>query len=132
MSWLPLFGEMGSRLGILEPLLGGYGVTLLSPLQVLHRPLRWLEAIHHARGTRTCAPELVLQAAVAAATEADIARLDLSSLDVLLPGPGPVRLETLDAFATRFAPCGLDTEALYPVGGLPEVAAQAEELAARY
>lgn len=39
--------QIGSRGGLLRPLLGGGGVTLLSPTHVLHRPERWLEAIRH-------------------------------------------------------------------------------------
>src|SRR5207302_1142646 len=40
--WLPPYHDMGLIGGILQPVYGGFPVTLMSPLGFLRDPLRWL------------------------------------------------------------------------------------------
>jgi acyl-CoA synthetase (AMP-forming)/AMP-acid ligase II len=42
VSWLPTFHDMGFMAGILQPIYGGFPVTLMSPASFLQRPLLWL------------------------------------------------------------------------------------------
>src|SRR6266851_5462399 len=49
------------------------------------------------------------------------ARSHLSSWDVAFTGAEPVRYETLERFASTFAPCGFRQEAFYPCYRLAEV-----------
>ena len=51
MIWLPTYHDMGLIGGVLQPIFGGFPVTLMSPLDFLQRPFRWLEAISRTRAT---------------------------------------------------------------------------------
>lgn len=120
VSWLPLYHDMGLIGAWLMPLYFGLPVVVLSPLSFLSRPARWLWAVHKHRGTITAAPNFAYELAVRKITDAEIAGLDLTSLRAALNGAEPVTLETLDRFASRFAPHGFRREALLPVYGLAE------------
>lgn len=63
--WLPPYHDMGLIGGILQPLYGAFPVTLLSPLDFLKRPLRWLEAISKYRATTSGGPNLPTTSAYA-------------------------------------------------------------------
>ncbi|MGD1918166.1 MAG: AMP-binding protein, partial [Pleurocapsa sp.] len=43
VSWLPFYHDMGLIGGILQPLFGGFPVSLFSPIDFLRQPLLWLE-----------------------------------------------------------------------------------------
>src|SRR5437764_695198 len=49
--WLPPYHDMGLIGGIIQPLYGGFPVVLLSPVDFLQRPLRWLQAVSRYRAT---------------------------------------------------------------------------------
>ena len=54
--WLPPYHDMGLIGGILQPLYGGFPVTLMSPLMFLQNPLRWLKAISRFQATTSGGP----------------------------------------------------------------------------
>lgn len=118
--WLPPYHDMGLILGIVQPIYGGWPITLLSPLDFLKRPLRWLEAIADFGATATGAPDFAYELCVRRATEADKATLDLRSLQVACSGAEPVRAATMRAFAEAFEPCGFSFDAFDPCYGLAE------------
>jgi fatty-acyl-CoA synthase len=120
VSWLPLYHDMGLIGAWLAPLYFGLPVIVLSPLAFLSRPERWLSALHRHRGTLTAAPNFAYELAVRKIPDAELDRLDLSSVRAALNGAEPVLPETLDRFAQRFARCGFRREALAPVYGLAE------------
>jgi len=55
--WVPPYHDMGLIGGILQPLHVGFEVTLMSPLDFLKRPIRWIEAISRFRVTTTGGPD---------------------------------------------------------------------------
>ena len=118
--WLPPYHDMGLIGGILQPLYAGFPVTLMSPVAFLQRPLRWLQAITRTRGTTSGGPPFAYDLCVRKITPEQRATLDLSSWDVAFTGAEPVRRETLERFASTFAPCGFRQEAFYPCYGLAE------------
>ncbi|MGK3992297.1 non-ribosomal peptide synthase/polyketide synthase [Sorangium sp. So ce1024] len=118
--WLPPYHDMGLIGGVLQPLCGGFPVVLMSPLDFLRRPLRWLQAISRYRATTSGGPNFAYDLCVRKVTEEQIAALDLSSWDLAFNGAEPIRAETLDRFAETFAPCGFRREAFYPCYGLAE------------
>jgi len=77
--WLPPYHDMGLIGGILQPLYGGYPVTLMSPASFLRRPARWLEAITHFGGTTSGGPNFAYDYCVRKITSTDRSDLDLSS-----------------------------------------------------
>ncbi|GAB4170251.1 MAG: AMP-binding protein [Rhodocyclaceae bacterium] len=120
VSWLPLYHDMGLIGAWLTPLYFGFPLVLMSPLAFLARPVRWLEAISRHRGTISGAPNFAYELVARKVADADLQGLDLSSWRLAFNGAEPVSPATLEAFASRFAPCGLKREAIAPVYGLAE------------
>jgi acyl transferase domain-containing protein/acyl-CoA synthetase (AMP-forming)/AMP-acid ligase II/acyl carrier protein len=116
VSWLPVHHDMGLIGGILH----GGTMTLMSPLDFLRRPLRWLEAISRLRAQISGGPDFAFRLCLRKIRDEELARLDLSSWQLAFSGSEPVRAATLEAFADRFAACGFDRRALYPTYGLAE------------
>ncbi|HWP45778.1 MAG TPA: fatty acyl-AMP ligase [Candidatus Limnocylindrales bacterium] len=118
--WLPPYHDMGLAGGILQPLYGGFPVTLMSPFAFLQRPFRWLQAISRTRATTSGGPNFAYDFCVQKITPEQRATLDLSCWEVAFNGAEPVRAETLDRFVEAFEPCGFRREAFYPCYGLAE------------
>ena len=120
VSWLPLYHDMGLIGAWFVPLATGIPLVSLSPLAFLARPVRWLRAISRHRGTLSPAPNFAYELCVRKIDERDMDGLDLSSWRAALNGAEPVRPETIERFADKFARCGFRREALLPVYGLAE------------
>jgi amino acid adenylation domain-containing protein len=118
--WLPPYHDMGLIGGIVQPLFGRFQAVLMSPLSFLERPLRWLRAIAHHRGTISGGPNFAYDLCVRKSTPAERAGLDLSGWEVAFTGAEPVRAATIDRFSAAFADCGFRREAFYPCYGLAE------------
>ena len=127
--WLPMYHDMGLIGGVLQPLYGGFPAVLLSPLTFLQKPLRWLEAISRYQGTTSGGPNFAYDLCLRKISPEQCTGLDLSSWSVAFSGAEPVRADTLEQFAERFAACGFRPEAFYPCYGMAETTlfvAQAE------
>jgi amino acid adenylation domain-containing protein len=120
VGWLPLYHDMGLIGNVLQPLHSGGRCVLMAPVAFLQRPLRWLAAISHYRATTSGGPNFAYDLCVRRISPEDREGLDLSSWRVAFNGAEPVRVETLERFATAFAPCGFRPEAFYPCYGLAE------------
>ncbi|WP_432822164.1 AMP-binding protein [Trichloromonas sp.] len=120
VSWLPLYHDMGLIGTWLAGLYYGLPLVLLSPLDFLARPGRWLWAIHRYRGTLSPAPNFAYEICLARLKEEELAGLDLDSWRCAFNGAEPVSPETLENFCARFAAYGFRRESLMPVYGLAE------------
>ena len=120
VSWLPLYHDMGLIGACLGTLYAGAPLTLMSPLQFMARPQRWLWAIHRYGGTLSAAPNFAYDLCAHRLAEEDLAGLDLSTWRVAFNGAEPVSPRTLEAFQKRFGPCGFRSETMKPVYGLAE------------
>ncbi|MEL6354651.1 MAG: AMP-binding protein, partial [Cyanobacteria bacterium J06627_28] len=118
--WLPPYHDMGLIGGILQPLYGGYPVTLMSPSSFLRRPARWLEAISHFGATTSGGPNFAYDYCVKKIAPNDCRSLDLSSWQVAFTGAEPIQAQTLRQFSARFQDSGFNTSAFYPCYGLAE------------
>jgi len=118
--WLPPYHDMGLIGGVLQPLYGGFPVTLMSPLVFLQNPLRWLRAISHYQATTSGGPNFAYDLCVRKITPEQLTKLDLSSWEVAFNGAEPICHETLERFAATFEPCGFRRQAFYPCYGLAE------------
>ncbi|MCC6621633.1 MAG: AMP-binding protein [Deltaproteobacteria bacterium] len=118
--WLPPYHDMGLVGGILQPLWVGFPVVLLSPLEMLARPERWLAALSDHRATTSGGPDFAYALAARKVPPEVVARLDLRAWRVAFSGAERVRARTLDAFAAAFAPAGFDPRAFHPCYGLAE------------
>ena len=120
VSWLPLYHDLGLIAAWLGSLVYGFPLVLMSPLTFLARPVRWLQAIHHHRGTLSGGPNFAFDLCTRRIADDEMDGLDLSSWRMSFNGAEPVHADTLRTFAERFAPFGFDPGALAPVYGLAE------------
>ena len=120
VSWLPFVHDMGLIDGVLQPIYSGCPAYLMSPIAFLQRPGRWLRAISTYRATRSGAPNFAYDLCVRRVTAEERAELDLSSWRDAYNGAEPIRQDTLERFAARFAENGFRSTALRPCYGLAE------------
>ena len=120
VSWLPLYHDMGLIGGWMGSLYYGFPLVLMSPLDFLARPDRWLEAIHRHRGTLSGGPNFAYELCVRRVEPEHMEGLDLSSWRIAFNGAEPVSPDTMERFTAKFAPCGFDANAMTPVYGLAE------------
>ncbi|MEM6599611.1 MAG: fatty acyl-AMP ligase, partial [Cyanobacteria bacterium P01_C01_bin.69] len=120
LIWLPPYHDMGLIGGIVQPPFTGFPVYLMSPIDFLQKPLRWLQAISRYRITTSGGPNFAYELAIRKATPERLESLDLSCWEVAFTGAEPIRAETLDRFIDVFAPYGFRREALYPCYGMAE------------
>ena len=122
VSWLPLYHDMGLIGACIGSLVVGYRLVLMSPLEFLSKPSRWLWAIHRHRGTLSAAPNFAYElcANPNRVADTDLYGLDLGSWRLAFNGAEPVNPDTLERFAARFARYGFRREAMFTVFGLAE------------
>lgn len=120
VSWLPFYHDLGLVGAILFPLYLGGRSILMSPIDFLKRPVRWLRAIDRYRADTSAAPNFALDLCVRKIERTELAGLDLSCWSMLLIGAEPLQRVTLDRFADMLAPHGLHPNALFQGYGLAE------------
>jgi thioester reductase-like protein len=120
LSWLPMYHDMGLIGHIVQPLYQGIHSLLMSPLDFLKRPMRWLEAITRFKVTTSGGPNFAYELCVRRVSPEQRATLDLSSWTLAYSGAEPVRAQTIERFSDAFASCGFRREAFYPCYGLAE------------
>ncbi|MBD5803579.1 putative fatty-acid--CoA ligase fadD21 [Azoarcus sp. Aa7] len=120
VSWLPLYHDMGLIAAWLGSLYNGCPLVLMSPLDFLSRPVRWLRALHRYRGTLSAAPNFAYELVLKHVEEPELAGLDLSRWRIAANGAEPVNPDTLEHFAARLARYGLHRETMTPAYGLAE------------
>ena len=120
VGWLPLFHDMGLIGNVLQPLYLGRSCILMSPVDFLQKPFRWLQAISRYKATTSGGPNFAYDLCVRKITPEERATLDLSSWEVAFTGAEPIRAETLERFTAAFDPCGFRKEVFYPCYGMAE------------
>ncbi len=119
-GWLPLYHDMGLIGNLLQPLYLGARLVFMAPVAFLQKPIRWLQAISKYRATTSGGPNFAYDLCCQRIDGEQKQDLDLSCWQVAFSGAEPVRAETLDQFATAFAPCGFQPGAFYPCYGMAE------------
>ncbi len=119
VTWLPQFHDMG-LISQFACIYADFTCVVMSPLDFLRRPVRWLQAITNFRGVYSASPNFAFDLCVRRVTEAERAQLDLSSWNVAINGSEPVRWDVLQRFAQTFGPCGFRMETMSPAFGLAE------------
>ncbi|KON80781.1 AMP-binding protein [Azoarcus sp. PA01] len=120
VSWLPLYHDMGLIAAWLGSLYNGSALVLMSPLDFLSRPARWLWTIHRYRGSLSAGPNFAYELVLKHVDDAQLAGLDLSCWRVAVNGAEPVSPDTIERFSERFARYGLRRETVMPSYGLAE------------
>ena len=120
VSWLPPYHDMGLIGGILQPMFTGFTGYLMSPLDFLSNPFKWLKTLSETRGYISAAPNFAYDLCTRRITDSQIKQLDLSHWNIAANGAEPIQFNTLLNFADRFKPCGFRMSAFYPCYGLAE------------
>jgi acyl-CoA synthetase (AMP-forming)/AMP-acid ligase II/acyl carrier protein len=123
VNWLPLYHDMGLIGSWLGSLYHGVPIVLMSPLDFLARPVRWLQAIHRYRGSLSPAPNFAFELCLRRVSDDELRGLDLSCLRSVLNGAERVHPETIERFLARFGRVGFSPATMRPVYGLAESAA---------
>jgi len=118
--WLPFYHDMGLIGGVIAPIYYGVKNTLISPLDFLQRPIRWLRAISKYRATISGGPNFAYDLCVRKYKPEYKDELDLSCWQLAFNGAEPIRAGTFDRFANTFSECGFQKKAFYPCYGLAE------------
>ncbi len=120
VSWVPLYHDMGLILNALQSLYVGAACVLLAPVSFMQRPLSWLRAIHDYRAEVAGGPNFAFDLCVRRHRPEEIQGIDLSCWKVAFNGAEPVRANTIDRFASTFAPYGFDAKSIQPAYGMAE------------
>jgi fatty-acyl-CoA synthase len=120
VTWLPLYHDMGLIGSWLFSVYHGAPITVLSPLDFLSRPERWLWALHDSGGTLCPAPNFAYELCARKIRDEALLGLDLSRWRVAINAGEAVLPETLARFTERFRPFGFHPEAYVPCYGLAE------------
>jgi 1-acyl-sn-glycerol-3-phosphate acyltransferase len=120
VSWLPLYHDMGLIGTWMSSLYNAIPFVLMSPIDFITRPQRWLWAIHRYRGTLSAGPNFAYELCLKRLDDETLEGLDLSSWRAAFNGAEPVSPDTIDRFCDRFARYGFRRNILMPVYGLAE------------
>ena len=100
VGWLPMFHDMGLSGHVIQPLYLGIPSILMSPISLIQKPVKWLQAITHYRATCSGGPNFAYDQLCLKVTEAQKETLDLSSWQLAYCGAEPVLAETLGVCRT--------------------------------
>jgi acyl-CoA synthetase (AMP-forming)/AMP-acid ligase II len=120
VCWLPLYHDMGLLGNMFIGLYHPGTITYLSPDHFIARPAAWLQALSRFKGVVSAAPDFAYGLCVSKVKDRELDGVDLSHWKVAFNGAEPISVDTLRAFAARFARWGFRPEALTPVYGLAE------------
>jgi acyl-CoA synthetase (AMP-forming)/AMP-acid ligase II len=117
VGWAPLHHIGGLAMNILVPATLGVDSIITPTEQFQRRPVFWLQLMSRHKGTVSSAGNFAFALCTRFATDEHVAELDLSSVRVLMCGSEPILPQTMEAFIERFAPAGLDRNAIAPTMG---------------
>jgi acyl-CoA synthetase (AMP-forming)/AMP-acid ligase II len=120
VSCLAPHQDVGLVGGILQPVFGGVPALLMSPVECLRHPLRWLRAISGVPGVVAAAPNLLYDLCVRKVAPDYRVGLNLAGWRVALNVAEPMCADTMQRFAEAFAVASFDPEAMVPAYGLAE------------
>jgi amino acid adenylation domain-containing protein/thioester reductase-like protein len=120
VSWLPVYHDMGLIGSLFQTVYNGGDCVLMSPLDFLAKPFRWLKALsdYHAFGSGS--PPFGYDLCARKVTPAERETLDLHDWQVACVTAEPIRAAGLQRFADTFAQCGFKAQRFYPCYGLAE------------
>lgn len=106
VSWLPPYHDLGLIAGILTPLYVGGSSFLMSPMEFLEDPNRWLQAIQWYRAEGTGSPNFGYDITIKKFKADTFKNLDLSGLKIAINGAEPIKWDSVEQFVQTFKPYG--------------------------
>jgi len=122
VSWLPSYHDMGLVGFIITPCITGAQCVSMSPISFIKDPAMWMRIVTKYKGTHVCAPNFGYALAARKTSDAEAAKMDLSTLKQTICAAEPIRRESLDAFISKFEKAaGFDPKTFNCGYGLAEV-----------
>ena len=116
-TWMPLYHDMGLIGTVMYPLYRRGHSSIMSPLDFLKNPAKWLEALTHFKSNSTGAPQFAIELILKRIPEEEAVKYDLSNLKWLFNGAEPIRYDSVQKFLQRFK---IPETTMLPVYGLAE------------
>ena len=120
VSWLPLHHDMGLVGCVLNSIVNGFDLCLLSPRRFVGDPSLWLEILARRGTVLATAPNFGYQLCVERSERIRQAAPDLSGWRAAMVGAEMVQPETAESFCREFEPLGFAATALCACYGLAE------------
>jgi len=120
MVWAPHYHDLCLVGHVLGPVYYGFKSTLMSPLDFLQKPVRWLRVMSHYKIANTACPNFGYEYSTRRIKPEECEGLDLSHWVIAGNGGEPVLPKTLDAFTKKFEPYGFRPQAFMPCYGMAE------------
>jgi acyl-CoA synthetase (AMP-forming)/AMP-acid ligase II len=120
MVWAPHYHDLCLVGHVLGPVHYGYESTLMSPMEFLLKPVRWLRAMSHYKVANTACPNFGYEYSARRIKPEDCEGLDLSHWVVAGNGGEPVLEQTMEKFTRKFGPYGFRPQTFMPTYGMAE------------
>ncbi|WP_392965203.1 AMP-binding protein [Streptomyces sp. LN245] len=119
-SWLPLYHDMGLIGTFLGSVVAQIDLWLMSPIDFIRSPARWLDCHGRHGVTITTAPNFGYGYATSRVRDEELAGTDFSAWRVAMSGAERVDARVVADFTAKLAPHGFDARALTPCYGMAE------------
>jgi acyl-CoA synthetase (AMP-forming)/AMP-acid ligase II len=120
LGWAPHYHDLCLVGHILGPVYYGFESTLMSPMDFLLKPVRWLRAMSHYKVANSACPNFGYEYAARRIKPEDCEGIDLSNWLVAGNGGEPVLQETMQTFIKKFEPYGFRSQTFMPTYGMAE------------
>lgn len=120
MVWAPHYHDLCLVGFVLGPVYYGFESTLMSPMEFLLKPVRWLRVMSHYKIANTACPNFGYEYSTRRIKPEQCDGLDLSHWLIAGNGGEPVLKETMDAFIKKFGPYGFRPQTFMPTYGMAE------------
>jgi acyl-CoA synthetase (AMP-forming)/AMP-acid ligase II len=120
LVWAPHYHDLCLVGFVLGPVYYGYQSTLMSPMDFLLKPVRWLRAMSHYKIANTACPNFGYEYSARRIKPEECEGLDLSHWIVAGNGGEPVLQQTLEKFTKKFGPYGFRPQTFMPTYGMAE------------
>ncbi len=118
--WAPHYHDLCLVGHVLGPVFFGFESTLMSPMEFLLKPVRWLRAMSHYKVANTACPNFGYEYSARRIKPEECEGLDLSNWVIAGNGGEPVLKQTMDIFEKKFGPYGFKRQAFMPTYGMAE------------
>jgi len=119
-GWLPLFHDMGLIGQMITPITTGMDLWIMTPVQFIRDPKRWLECFGQNNITITTSPSFGYSYAARRVSADDLAGYDFSRWRVAILGAERIDPGGVADFTDLVGPLGFDPRALVGAYGLAE------------
>jgi acyl-CoA synthetase (AMP-forming)/AMP-acid ligase II len=111
-NWTPLYHDMGLVNNFLLCLTEGVPLAMMSPHEFAAEPSKWLRGLHDSGATITWSPNFGYALAAQRVRDESLEGVRLDHVRAFWNAAERIHLSTIQAFAERFAPYGVQPETL--------------------